>query len=545
MAKILRKSSNLFDENSEKIEGYINSNGGISIAGYSIWTYDYFPITENTKYTYISYDIQSSNRRTIRVVWYDTNKKFISRTLASNSADVARTVRSPSTAAYARLSIDENVYAVMFNLGSTALPYEPYYAPIWEDCVPRVRGYGTDTITTPPITIIADGANMQQYQIYGNTGGVGDKTVNLFDKNAKNPANGFVNDKYLSKDGAENYSSSYYISEYIPITSGKFYALRNAAPLSEVALCFYTAEKSYIKGVRYDVYFIDTLCVAAPANAAYARATVSKLSTDVSFYPYTTQLEVETYAYVPFGYKVDISTSDGTSTTTTPIYIGNDPLEKVGNYSDYVDYELQKVVRVIKKYVLTGKEDWEEITGAYTSRKYFRWVFAPINYCIRHVCISSHFTQVTISTSTTTVGFDVFDSSTVGGEVLAIRPTNVQSTTLADFKSYLAAQYAAGTPVTVWCALKTAEKVDPPEPLPGIPTFDGNTVIDYNGTPNPSSVVVTYKGWHKHSEPIRHNDEWMTSNAQQFSVSQSSLSFTPDEDIEETEEEGDESELEH
>ena len=139
MAKILRKSSNLFDENSEKIEGYINSNGGISIAGYSIWTYDYFPITENTKYTYISYDIQSSNRRTIRVVWYDTNKKFISRTLASNSADVARTVRSPSTAAYARLSIDENVYAVMFNLGSTALPYEPYYAPIWEDCVPRVR----------------------------------------------------------------------------------------------------------------------------------------------------------------------------------------------------------------------------------------------------------------------------------------------------------------------------------------------------------------------------------------------------------------------
>lgn len=792
---------------------------------------------------------------------------------------------------------------------------------------------------TLPATLNANGDNMRQYQIYGADGGVGDRTVNLFDKNAKNPGNGFVNDKYLSEDGAENYSSDYYISEYMPITSGENYALCNAAPLSMyIAICFYTAEKSYIKGVPYAVYYMDdTLCVTAPANAAYARATVSKLSTNVSFYPYTTQLEVGTYVYVPFGYEVDISTekpiiygfhinpndpnpytavtyledavgktpaamgntafnygswenaffmpkpcmvrydghveyyldpndyskkSDGTAshvndltfggnammefpliwykfvqgvadgegyfyvsnkkvdntykcwsnmdcdgniiehfympiyngctydgkmrsisglqlspwsttaysssstyavgskvnyngrmwkcitavetaeafdpekweqfafngnaagtedinyakannttektewyidqwcdrvlingllvlisksidtrgkfgrgidsgsqatkesyitgslndkglfygstatgttavkvfgmenwwalvwrrtagligganntylykltastadgstasayntngsgylstndkptsnnyvkqmkfgawgwlpfevgaystqyyknyyyngtgfalvggsssngaicgafsadlsravsnrywgggaapsckpcrvgnlnknleaTTVTPIYIGDEPLWAVNNYADYTDYQKQKIVRAIKKYVLTGEENWEEITGVYASRKYFRWVFAPVNYCIRHVCISSHFTQTNITTATTTVGFDVFDSSTAGGEVLAIRPSGVQSTTLEDFKAWLAEQYAAGTPVTVWCALTTAEEIDPPVTLPALPTVEGTTIVDYAGqSVAPEKVLLEY-----------------------------------------------------
>lgn len=181
------------------------------------------------------------------------------------------------------------------------------------------------------------------------------------------------------------------------------------------------------------------------------------------------------------------------SNTTTPIYIGDEPLWAVDNYADYTDYQKQKVVRAIKKYVLTGNENWEEITGAYASRKYFRFVFAPVNYCIRHACISSHFTQTNITTATTTVGFDVFDSSNAGGEVLAIRPTNVQSTTLEDFKAWLAEQYAAGTPVTVWCALTVAEEADPPVPLPALPTCEGTTVIDYAGqSVAPEKVVLEY-----------------------------------------------------
>lgn len=183
------------------------------------------------------------------------------------------------------------------------------------------------------------------------------------------------------------------------------------------------------------------------------------------------------------------------SNTTTPIYIGNEPLWAVNNYADYTDYQKQKVIRAIKKYVLTGNENWEEITGAYASRKYFRYVFEIINYCVRHVCISSHFTQTNITTATTTVGFDVFDSTSAGGEVLAIRPSGVQSTTLENFKAWLAEQYAAGTPVTVWCALTVAEEADPPVPLPALPTCEGTTVIDYAGqSVAPEKVYLEYQG---------------------------------------------------
>jgi len=44
-----------------------------------------------------------------------------------------------------------------------------------------------------------------------------------------------------------------------------------------------------------------------------------------------------------YGYEVDMSVSDGTTSTTTPIYIGADPLGE----DEYVDYQTQKVYRMI------------------------------------------------------------------------------------------------------------------------------------------------------------------------------------------------------
>lgn len=46
---------------------------------------------------------------------------------------------------------------------------------------------------------------------------------------------------------------------------------------------------------------------------------------------------------IPYGYEVDMSVSDGTTSTTTPIYIGDTALQKDG----YVDYQAQKVYRMI------------------------------------------------------------------------------------------------------------------------------------------------------------------------------------------------------
>lgn len=45
---------------------------------------------------------------------------------------------------------------------------------------------------------------------------------------------------------------------------------------------------------------------------------------------------------IPYGYKIPITVSDGTNTTN--IYL-NEPLRKVGNYADYINYKEQKVYR--------------------------------------------------------------------------------------------------------------------------------------------------------------------------------------------------------
>lgn len=50
----------------------------------------------------------------------------------------------------------------------------------------------------------------------------------------------------------------------------------------------------------------------------------------------------DTYS-IKYGYKLDISVSDGTTSTTTPIYIGDTPLGE----DEYVSFEEQKVYRMV------------------------------------------------------------------------------------------------------------------------------------------------------------------------------------------------------
>ena len=66
-------------------------------------------------------------------------------------------------------------------------------------------------------------------------------------------------------------------------------------------------------------------------------------------------------------------------------------------------------------------------------------------------------------------------------------------TTAAECKAYLKAQYDNGTPVKISYWLKTPIEEDPPVPLPEIPTINGTTIIDYDGTPKPSQMYIKYK----------------------------------------------------
>lgn len=189
-----------------------------------------------------------------------------------------------------------------------------------------------------------------------------------------------------------------------------------------------------------------------------------------------------TLPYEPYGYKIPISSAN----TTTPVYLG----------------EVEST-RKIGKLVLTGNEifyrdkeregSWQFYTEKLVSTK-------------GYTGICSHFENISINdvNNSDNIGFSFFNGAQFGCRC----PKSIANT-VTDFKSYLAQQYAAGTPVTVWYVLATPTTGTVNEPLRKIgdyadtvsmeqarvqiPTNRGNTVIDVETTLKPSQMYIKYK----------------------------------------------------
>jgi hypothetical protein len=198
--------------------------------------------------------------------------------------------------------------------------------------------------------------------------------------------------------------------------------------------------------------------------------------------------------YEPYGYKIPISCGG----TTTPVYLG----------------EVQ-TTRKIKKLVLTGEEETDfyrknTTSGDDDSLYYIRFIAlssAPINgsplYC-------THLQNLNYA-PLVEVGINVAKSYNViyfnfGLDVMNAQPSG---NTVAGLKEYLAAQYAAGTPVTVWYILAEPETAIVNEPLMKIgtyadsismeqagveiPTASGSNTLDVDTTVKPSNIYIEYK----------------------------------------------------
>lgn len=184
--------------------------------------------------------------------------------------------------------------------------------------------------------------------------------------------------------------------------------------------------------------------------------------------------------YEPYGFKLPLTVNS----TEYPIYLGTVP-----------------TTRRIKKLVLTGDETW------YSSSRYIGSLFAyysqfpgiasrsPI-YCSHLIAVDSvsQYQRGTCICDASSVSLWIFDTTT----------------SPASFKSYLASQYAAGTPVTVWYVLATPETAIVNEPLMKIgdyadtisfaqagvtiPTVSGANVLDMSSPVKPSEMYIKGKG---------------------------------------------------
>ena len=135
-------------------------------------------------------------------------------------------------------------------------------------------------------------------------------------------------------------SSSYYAG---------FYTYKNATRLVDTrqAMGDKDVSKTFTISNNNDVQFF------------VIQITASKSQVTFNNYKFKYQLEEgsTSTSYEPYGYKIPITVSNGTTSNTTNIYL-KEPLRKVGDTADYLDLENKKVVRNIKEIVFNGTEQW-------------------------------------------------------------------------------------------------------------------------------------------------------------------------------------------
>lgn len=379
---------------------------------------DYIPVTAlEVKLTLLS--VTSSLACSCNC--YDTDGNFLGKATGKSSNNT-RTFDLIAETAKIRINVtsDMKQYTItnpMLNIGSTALPYEPY-------------GYKIPVVT---------------------------RGKNLFDKENASP-------KAVTNQGVFVSNSSYISSNYISVSPNTTYTKIPIIKSSQFHdLCEYDENKIFIR----HIFTANNGTFTTSEKTKYIVFNIAKFNIDIA------QLEEGTTATPYEAYHEPI---------TTPIYLDS-PLYKIGDYADRLSKTEE--VRVVKELVLTGKENWIK-SVAYKGSFYAQIVTGILSETYTAFC--SHLAFSTLSRYAK--GKFCFNGDITKNCNLWLNQFD-SSTTVADFKAYLAAQYAAGTPVKVYYVVQTPETktVEPVE----IPTLNGTTVIDVDTAVKPTEMYTKYK----------------------------------------------------
>ena len=198
----------------------------------------------------------------------------------------------------------------------------------------------------PPLTFVSNGENLADYRIYGASGGVGDKTDNLWNEKATTDTSEYINasggiatgaagDRFLYLKvnvspstnyvfkwtenvlGTDDNTAYIRISEYTQSNRFIRRVLCNCSAQTDNAFLFYTGNNTTYIDVRID---------SGTSSRGQHLSGVMIVSGDTA-----------PTSYEPYGYKIPVVCGG----TTTNIYL-DEPLAKSGNNADYIDYAAQK-----------------------------------------------------------------------------------------------------------------------------------------------------------------------------------------------------------
>lgn len=176
---------------------------------------------------------------------------------------------------------------------------------------------------------------------------VGIQTKNLFDKDKP-----FTLNSFLNPDGSISQNNFWNITDFIPV-SGYDFVLTRANQIG-MAPCIigYDKNKNKIASTQYD-NANKIIKLHSDQEIKYIRFSINKSNEDINII----QLEkgITATDYERYGYRIDITATNESNTKTQKAIVYLDqPLRKVDDYADFIDFFEQKVTRNIEVIDDTG-----------------------------------------------------------------------------------------------------------------------------------------------------------------------------------------------
>jgi hypothetical protein len=331
-----------------------------------------------------------------------------------------------------------------------------------------------------PITINANGDPLLDYRIYGASGGVGEPTENLIDAS-------------LSQQTIEiKPSTQYNVSRY-------FDSPGHSA--SDLIFGVYDENDNLLWSDYLGTWWSENIKVYD--NAKYFKITIpNRFLNAVSL----VEGGERPANYIPYGYKLPLVIHDqnlladnisqfGNGFITTNGGVSPQGTTKKEKYSDYISIAPNTSYTFAMTNGFPGNP-----SGSIDTRPWRAIAFYSQNKkFISRMPVSSDDALKPIPFTVTSPSDAFFARVTwrsYGSEECPVLVTNrdiypvyIGDTPLGEY------EYVSYSDQKIYKMVTGAlTPTDPPVPLPAIPTVDGTTIIDYDGTPKPSQMYIKYNG---------------------------------------------------
>ena len=184
----------------------------------------------------------------------------------------------------------------------------------------------------PPLTFVSNGENLADYRIYGASGGVGDRTANLYNESAAADTNYYINnngnsvigsfgDRFLQV-GIDVTPSTYYVFSWLNVFLGSEdnsayiriaeYTANNQFILRTLCDCSAQTDNAFLFYTGTDTTYVDVRIDSETSSRGQHLSGIMIVSGNTA-----------PTNYEPYGYKIPVTCGG----TTTNIYL-DEPLEE-------------------------------------------------------------------------------------------------------------------------------------------------------------------------------------------------------------------------